>query len=542
MVSLNIRKHDATPQGALENGAFSPTLELFYQQIVADFPLGMAVMHLRDPGDSRTWRVLAVNALACQEIGSTVEDFLAVPVMERNGNSQRQNTKQLYRQISTSSAGLLLGNIGGENNGSGKRSYALTAFPLTGDCVGLLLQDATLRVNTQWDLLQAKMQMRQISESLRAILWRANPETLEFTYVSKAAEDVFGYWLERWYKETGFWKNRTDPADWELVTATCAEVMRDGQTRQFECRMNTVRGERRRVRILVRKAVLPGNREQLDGVITDITDEKRVEEAARQFSSQLLRLQDQERKKISRELHDSLGQYLTGLKINLGILDSANGKLDKSLRKVVVECMSLVTTCMNQVRDVSSQLHPPMLEELGLASAIRWHAEDFGRRSGLKFHLELPEKMEGLQPEVQLALFRIAQECLTNVYKHAETDRASVRLSRDERSVVLEVQDHGVGISRERLRDFEAAHTTKGLGLRGMCERIRELGGKFEISASGKGTTIRASIPIQEGLAGKGPTGKGPTGTEAAPERPKDGEETRTARAVRMAPSRSGTA
>jgi len=154
-----------------------------------------------------------------------------------------------------------------------------------------------------------------------------------------------------------------------------------------------------------------------------------------------------------------------------------------------------------------------MLEELGLASAIRWHAEDFARRSGLKFHLELPEKMEGLLPEVQLALFRIAQECLTNVYKHAETGSASVRLSRDERAIVLEVQDHGVGISHERLKGFEAAHSTQGLGLRGMRERIRELGGKFEISSSGKGSTIRASIPIQEG-----PAGKAPSETEAAPE------------------------
>jgi signal transduction histidine kinase len=103
---------------------------------------------------------------------------------------------------------------------------------------------------------------------------------------------------------------------------------------------------------------------------------------------------------------------------------------------------------------------------------------------------------------MQLPLFRIVQECLTNVYKHAETDSASVRLTREQRLIVLEVQDNGVGISRERLESFEAAHFTNGIGLRGMRERIRELGGKFEIFSSGKGTTIRASIPLQATAAG----------------------------------------
>ena len=517
--------------------ALSPPLESFYEQFVADFPMGLAVIYLQDPGDARTWKVLAVNPLAAREIGSTVEDFLAVPAIEKNGNSHRRNAKQIFREIIISKSVLLLGYIGEGNSRSGRRSYALTAFPLAGNCVGLLLQDATLRMNAQWDLLQVKIQMRQISESLRAILWRAHPDTLEFTYVSAEAEAVFGFWLERWCKETNFWKNRTGPEDWELVTATCAEVSRDGKPRQFECKMSTATGEHRQVRVLVRKGILPGGMGQLNGVITDITDEKRVEEAARQLSSQLLRLQDQERKTISRELHDSLGQYLTGLRINLGILDSANGKLDESLRKVVAECMSLVLTCMNEVRDVSSLLHPPMLEELGLVSAIRWHADDFACRSGLKFRLELPEVMDPLLPEAQLALFRIAQECLTNVYKHAQTDSATLCLSQDDRAVILQVQDHGVGITTERLKRFEFAQSTEGLGLRGMRERIRELGGKFEISSSGKGTIIRASIPAQAALASNAPTD-----SKIAPEQPKDAEQSRPAATIRIARTGSGGA
>src|ERR1700675_2878314 len=535
MASLNVRRQGAIRRDCQTGRAPSISLETFYRQLVADFPVGMAVLHLRDPLDVRTWNVLAVNPQASQEIGSSVEAFLAIPAIGKNGNSHKANPKKLFRQIVSSNSPLLLGYVGGENSRSIKRFYALTAFPLAGDCVGLLLQDATQRVNTQWDLLQAKMQLRQMSETLRAILWRANPETLEFTYISKEAENVFGYWIERWYKETNFWKNHTEPDDWELVTANCAGAARDGIPRQFECKMLTAHGEPRLFRILVRKTVLPGNLEQLNGVMTDITDERRVEESARHLSSQLLRLQDQERKKMSRELHDSLGQYLTGLKINLGILDSANGKLDENLRKVVAECMSLVTTGINEVRDVSSVLPPPMLEELGLASAIRWHAREFGRRSGLKFHLELPEEIEPLSPEVQLALFRIAQECLTNVYKHAQTGSATLRLAHEQQSIVLQVRDHGVGIASERLKGFEFAQSSKELGLRGMRERIHELGGKFEISSNGKGTTIRASIPLQAALAGKVPADP-----EFAPEQPAQRKRSRTGKAMHTAHPHSG--
>jgi len=245
MASLNVRKHEVVSPSSPASEALSPTLRSFYRQLAAEFPLGMAIVQLRDPGDVRTWRAVAANALASQEIGSTVEEFLAIPAVEKNGISKGPNPKQVFRRIHTSGAAVLLGYIGGGNSESGKRSYALTGFPLSGDCVGLLLQDATLRVNTQWDLLRTKMQMREISESLRAILWRAHPDTLEFTYVSKAAEEIFGYWLERWSKETGFWKKHTEAEDWELVRATCAEVAADGKPRQFECGMLTARGERR---------------------------------------------------------------------------------------------------------------------------------------------------------------------------------------------------------------------------------------------------------------------------------------------------------
>src|SRR5271169_2243271 len=130
MASLSVRRRGAIYQGNQMSGAPGPTLESFYKQLVADFPVGMAVMHLRDPLDVRTWKVLAVNPQASQEIGSSVEEFFAIPAIEKDGHSHRPNPKRLFRQIISSDSALLLGYVGGENNRSVKRFYALTAFPL----------------------------------------------------------------------------------------------------------------------------------------------------------------------------------------------------------------------------------------------------------------------------------------------------------------------------------------------------------------------------------------------------------------------------
>jgi len=521
MTLLKVHKVRRVREDCAASSPLGKSLFDFYRQLAADFPLGMGILWLRDPEDEETWKVVGVNALAAGQIGTTVQDFLTIPGLMKRKDSLQQSIQAAYRQVIRLKFTLLLGHLGGTRFGSDDRHFELIAFPLAGNCVCLLLQDMTTSWRSQMGFLRAHTQMHQMTKSLGAVLWRANPLTLEFHHVSEQAVEVFGYPPERWCQEADFWRTHTEPEDWETVVTRCAKVARDGKPRQFECRMYTAKGERRHIRVLVRVLDLAGVPRILIGVMTDITEEKRIEGAARRFSSQLLRMQDQERKKISRELHDSVGQYLAGLKFNLGILESANGMPDQGLQQVVADSMSLVRTCMEQVRDVSSCLYPPMLEELGLASAIRWHASDFARRTGMKFELKIPADLGTLAPAVQLALFRIVQESLTNVYKHAQTDSAAVRLMRDQKRIYLRVEDHGVGIPPETVRGFDSASSTNGVGLHGMKERVRELGGEFTLSSNGKGTTVRVSIPLKaphaKDLQFESENGKGDPNPELRP-------------------------
>jgi PAS domain S-box-containing protein len=210
---------------------------------------------------------------------------------------------------------------------------------------------------------------------------------------------------------------------------------------------------------------------------TDITPRKRAEEAARGLSGRILTLQDDERRRIARELHDSLGQYLAALKIHLDILSADSG----DSQPVVHECAQIVETCLRETRTLSHLLHPPLLDEAGLDSAARWYVEGFGRRSGIQVKLEMPPAFGRLRREVETALFRALQEGLTNVHRHANSSTVEVFFTRNDHSVSLWIKDDGRGIPAERLQLLLQGSAETGVGLAGMRERIRELGGVVRI-------------------------------------------------------------
>jgi signal transduction histidine kinase len=193
------------------------------------------------------------------------------------------------------------------------------------------------------------------------------------------------------------------------------------------------------------------------------------------------------------------------MKLRLEVLQRAQSSMDERLQRAVTESMDILITCMTEVRNVCNLLHPSMLEELGLASALRSLVEGFSRCSGLQLHLEVPEKIVGLSSEVQLTLSRIVQECITNVYKHAHSDSATIRFAIDSGHIRLQVEDHGIGLSPAGVQPGGAVPRDKGLGIRGMRERIHELGGNLEITSNGHGTTVRIAIPNHPSLvAGQG--------------------------------------
>jgi len=220
---------------------------------------------------------------------------------------------------------------------------------------------------------------------------------------------------------------------------------------------------------------------------------EQAEASLRTLSVRLLELQDQERRKFSRELHDSLGQYLVGAKMNLALLEkSAPGN------GLIGECMKLLDQAMTETRTISHLLHPPLLDETGFASAARWYVEGFAQRSGIQTGLDMPENLGRLPSSLELALFRVLQESLTNVHRHSMSERADVSLRLSEDKVVLRVRDYGKGIPVDVLDRFRRHNAHGGVGLAGMRERIHELGGELEMESDNKGTQVLATLPRAE--------------------------------------------
>jgi len=234
-------------------------------------------------------------------------------------------------------------------------------------------------------------------------------------------------------------------------------------------------------------------------VLHEITDRKQAEDSLRQLSSQLLVALDEERRRIAQDLHDSTAQYLAALSMNLARLELQVDCLDPASRIVVSESIELANRCMQEIRDFSYLLHPPTLEDYGLAPALKGYAEGFARRTGIRVNIDLPQDLRRLRREAETALFRIAQECLSNIQRHSVSPVANIRIRRQPDSVILEVEDEGRGFQPAPPKDGSMV-TRVGLGLKGMKERVRLLGGCLEIISGSHGTTIRASLPIPEAV------------------------------------------
>ncbi len=219
------------------------------------------------------------------------------------------------------------------------------------------------------------------------------------------------------------------------------------------------------------------------GTIADITEQKRAEE-------RLMRAQDEERRRIARQLHETTAQDLAALKMNLASL-ARRGSLAGEDLSLLEESAALATEAMDDIRVLSYLLHPPLLDEVGLTAALRWYAKGFGQRSGIEVRLALPPASERFPPAIETALFRVIQECLINIHRHAGSATAEVRLRRADGRVVLEVQDWGRGMAPgAELRSGE------GVGIAAMRERAQQLAGTLEVDSGPGGTTIRASIPL----------------------------------------------
>jgi two-component system, NarL family, sensor kinase len=221
------------------------------------------------------------------------------------------------------------------------------------------------------------------------------------------------------------------------------------------------------------------------------------EESLRQLSARLLQLQDEERRRIARDLHDTTGQKLAIQSILLARLDKASKGFDEESRKLLAECKTLNAQLVDEVRTVSYLLHPPLLDELGLASAVEWYAEGFARRTGIATDVKISPKFLRLPPDIEVTFFRIVQESLTNVHRYSGSSTAYVRLTATADQVIVEVGDHGKGIESEKLNARSGTVAPLGVGIQGMTERMRQLSGTLEIKSKPKsGTVVIATLPM----------------------------------------------
>jgi signal transduction histidine kinase len=224
-------------------------------------------------------------------------------------------------------------------------------------------------------------------------------------------------------------------------------------------------------------------------------------QSLRDLSARLLESQDDERRRIARELHDSVGQTLAALTMNLSAARDDLERLAKTA-DVLTDSESMIQAMSEEVRTISHLLHPPLLDEAGLSSAIRWYIAGFAERSKIDVDLELPDDLGRFSREVETAIFRTVQECLTNIHRHSESPIARVRLTRSDGQVRMEVQDRGKGIAPEKRIEMHSAGVL-GVGIRGMRERLRQLGGTLEISSddNGTGTLVVARVPVANASA-----------------------------------------
>jgi signal transduction histidine kinase len=288
--------------------------------------------------------------------------------------------------------------------------------------------------------------------------------------------------------ETGADGYLAEPISRDELLATVGALLRLKQAERA-ARANAIEAEKARKELKAAHDELEQRVEERTIQLAQKTEE------IRQLTGKILMLQDDERRRLARELHDSTGQMLVAMKMALDQMsEEAKGRKIESL---VAETIALNEDMSRQLRTMSYLLHPPLLDEVGLPSALHWYTDGFAQRSGVKVELEMSPDFGRLAADMEIALFRVVQECLTNIHRHSGSTTANIRLSRDLETVLAEIVDTGKGVSPKHLHKGKVI---PGVGLMGIQERMRQFGGSVEITSSENGTAVLARIPLKKEL------------------------------------------
>jgi len=357
------------------------------------------------------------------------------------------------------------------------------------------LVDITELKRVEQELRDSEEKFRALFEGSRDAIGITTP-TGKFLDANQAWLDLFGYTRQE-LLELNVADHYVHPCDRSRFRQ---ELEQKGSLRDYEVKLH--RKDGRVLDCLITSTVWRAANGEVIGyqsIIRDITDRKQAEKAMRELSGRLLHVQDEERRRLARELHDATAQTLVALAMNLALLKESAAELNANSNKILCESLALAQQCSREIRTLSYLLHPPLLEELGLASTLRWYAEGFAKRSGLEVTLELPCDLTRLSLEVETTLFRIVQESLTNIHRHSGSPTAMIRMVQDGTHLCLEVADQGAGMPPAALERARSGAAALGVGIAGMRERARQLRGRLEIDSRRGGTTIRAILPLPRG-------------------------------------------
>jgi len=341
------------------------------------------------------------------------------------------------------------------------------------------------------DRKRAESQSKTLLDVVPQQIW-SGPADGTLDYCNEGWRSYMGLGIEELQGDG--WQSMLHPDDRDRVLRTWRDSVANGTPYEQEERH---RGADGRYRWFLSRGVPLRDHEgrilRWYGTNTDIEDRKRTEEELLHLSGQLLKSQDEERRRIAQDLHDSTGQNLVALATMLGQLSKSVPSVGRKSRTPLSECVALANQCIREVRTLSYSLHPPLLDEVGLEEAIREYVTGFSTRSGIQVKLEMSPRLGRVARDIELALFRVVQEALTNIQRHSGSRQAKIRIHRNS-NLTLEVSDLGRGTSVKAQRGKEKARFEVGVGILSMQERVKLIGGRLDIVSTGRGTTVRATV------------------------------------------------
>ncbi len=344
---------------------------------------------------------------------------------------------------------------------------------------------------------ESSERFRQIAAILRDVLALSTGDLSEVLFVNRAYEAIWGRTTDSLYADPRSWLEGVHPDDRQQVQEAVRRLVRGEPLDYLECRVVRPDASISWVRLRAYPVVdAQGRPHRIVVTAHEFTKRKQAEQAVRQLSGQLLRLQDDERRRIARDLHDSTGQDLAALALMLDQLRGSIPSGERKSRRLLSECTALADRCVREVRTLSYVLHPPLLDEAGLEDTIRDYVNGFTKRSGIQVGLELPPGLGKMTREVELTLFRVVQEALTNIQRHSGSQQAKIRIDRNSH-LTLEISDLGQGISASAPQGKEEPPFQVGVGIPSMQERVKLIGGRLDIDSTSHGTTVRVTIPLE---------------------------------------------